>query len=769
MSNLRKNDICDKLIRPAMEKAGWSSMDQIYRAYPLRPGQVMVCGNEARRDSSTELRADFVLFYKANIPLAVVQASQHMAGEGLLPAIDCARLLDAPFCFAGNGDGLVLRDATRADAAPERQLTLDEFPSPAELWDRYCAARGWSPQVCQVAASDYAPGKTLRYYQLKAINRTVEAIANGQNRALLVMAAGTGKTSTAFQIIWRLWKSDSRKRILFLADSNTLINQAMVNDFRPFKSAMIKLSFDAKGVERADAPGERKWGDRKTAKEVDKSYEIYLASCRIVTGTGEKHNDIYKQFRPDFFDLIVVDECHHGSAAEDSVWREILDYFASATQIGFSSTAVDSDYFGAPIYSYSFRQGIKDGYLAPYKIIRVDLERDTLTGHTMANLTDPYGLLIENYASSVLLHKPVPEQRDLAAAARITEYLQATDRYAKTIVFCENTDHATRMRQALTQANADLCATEPGYVVQIAGDNADDKHELENFINPEKTFPVIITSSKLTSTGIDAATCKLIVIDRNIPSMAQFEQIIGWGSRLHEDLGKSWFTIIDFRRATELFADKDLDGGPVQVYEPKAGEPMEPSAALIDPLELPDQTPPGGTPEAPASPWCAENLRGDIRSKLLKRFDSLAQFLQTWQQAERKTTLLQELQAYGIPLNALAAQVVAADTGLQNLDPFDLLLHVAYDQPTLTRRERAARVKKRKPFSSYGPMARKVLQALLDKYADEGITTIESSEVFRIQPFTNLGSPVELVRSFGGRPQYQAALQTLVREIYRAG
>jgi type I restriction enzyme R subunit len=810
-SHLSETDICDRFITPALVQAGWTREQHILREYTLRPGRVVVRGQASHRDKASMLRADYVLFHKPNVPLAVVEAkdAKHSVGAGMPQAIQYAELLGVPFSFASNGDGFVFRDATLSDGVLERDMTLHQFPTPAELWAKYCAWKGWTPAVEHIAATDYAPSKTPRYYQLGAINRTVEAIAAGQNRVLLVMATGTGKTYTAFQIIWRLWKSGAKKRILFLADRNILIDQTMVNDFRPFKGAMAKLSPHAKGVERVDAQGQVTVEDvdlavNKTTKVVDKSYEIYLSLYQAVTGTQEERN-IYKQFSPDFFDLIVVDECHRGSAAEDSAWRDILTYFASATQIGLTATPKETedvsniDYFGEPLYTYSLKQGIEDGYLAPYKVVRVDLDKDTFGWRPTEGQRDKFGHLIEDriYTGADMNRKLVMEQRDAVVAAKVTEYLKATDRYAKTIVFCEDIEHAERMRKALSNANADLCATQPKYVVQITGDNTEGKRELDNFIDPEKPYPVIAVTSKLMSTGVDAQTCKLIVLDQTIKSMTLFKQIIGRGTRLREDLGKSWFTILDFKRATELFADKDFDGEPVQVYEPQPGEPMAPPP----PVDLPPTSQPGGAgpdawPPTTAGPGeggagtdgprkytlgnnvtvavarervqylnadgklITESLRDYTRINLLKKYDSLDQFLQTWQQADRKAALLAELESEGVLLDALAAEVG------KDLDPFDLLLHVAYDQPPLTRRERAQRVKKRNVFTQYGPVARKVLDALLDKYADEGIATIESNEVFKLQPFTDLGSPVELVRSFGGRPQYLSALQALEQALY---
>lgn len=812
MHPLSETDICDQRITPALLRAGWKLEQHILREYTLRPGRMVVRGQQAQRDRASVLRADYVLFHKPNLPLAVVEAkdASHAVGAGMPQAIQYAELLGVPFCFASNGSGFVFRDATLAgaDGVLERTITPGEFPSPAELWARYCAWKGWAPAVQQIAATDYAPSKTPRYYQLGAINRTVEAIAQGQNRVLLVMATGTGKTYTAFQIIWRLWKSGVKKRILFLADRNILIDQTMVNDFRPFKGAMAKLSPNAKGIERVDATGTVTIEDidlavNKTTKQVDKSYEIYLSLYQAVTGTDEDAN-IYKQFSPDFFDLIVVDECHRGSAAEDSAWRDILTYFSNATQIGLTATPKETEavsnieYFGEPIYTYSLRQGIEDGYLAPYKVIRIDLDRDAFGWRPPEGKLDKHGHLIEDriYTGTDMNRKLVLEQRDQLVAAKITEYLRATDRHAKTIVFCEDIDHASRMRQALSNANADICAAQPRYVVQITGDNAEGKRELDNFIDPEKHLPVIATTSKLMSTGVDAQTCKLIVLDQTIRSMTLFKQIIGRGTRLREDLGKTWFTILDFKRATELFADPSFDGDPVQVYEPQPGDPVAPPEAADPTLPgapgVPDTAPDwpaaqpvpppiAGEPEPrkyvvgdvsvsvarervqylnPQGKLVTESLRDYTRINLRQRFDSLDDFLQTWHAADRKAALLHELESQGVLFDALADEVG------KNLDPFDLLLHVAYDQPALTRRERAQRVKKRNVFTQYGPAARKVLDALLDKYADQGIQTLESDDVLRLQPISELGSPVELVRSFGGRQQYVDAVQTLARELY---
>ena len=819
---LSEADICEKFITPAIQQAGWNTVEQIYREYTLRPGRVVVRGNYAARDKKSVLRADYVLFYKTNIPLVVVEAkdNSYAVGAGMAQAINYAALLNIPFAISSNGDGFIFRDATLADGVLETHLALDQFPTPSDLWERYCAWKGWPADVRQVAEYPYAPSKTPRYYQMNAINGTVQAIAKGQQRILLVMATGTGKTYTAFQIIYRLWKStwkadkpSGQKRILFLADRNILIDQTMVNDFRPFKGAMAKLSPNAKGVERVDAATGKHFVEQldvavnKSTKLVDKSYEIYLSLYQAVSGTEEEQN-IYKQFSPDFFDLIVVDECHRGSADEDSAWREILSYFASATQIGLTATPKETrdtsntEYFGEPVYTYSLKQGIEDGYLAPYKVVRIDLDKDTFGWRPTAGMTDKLGNVIEDrvYNATDMNRKLVLEKRDELVAAKITEYLKATNRYDKTIVFCEDIDHASRMRQALSNANADICKDHPKYVVQITGDNPEGTMALDNLIDPAKTYPVIATTSKLMSTGVDAQTCKLIVLDQNIKSMTLFKQIIGRGTRLREDLGKTWFTILDFKRATDIFADKDFDGDPVQIYEPKGNDPVLPPEPEADnpgagphgadtPTGEPIDAPFGGAgqggPDAPAitkylvggavtvsvarervqylnaqGKLITESLRDYTRINLTAQYNSLDQFLQAWHEADRKAVLLQELEGHGVLIDALALEVG------KDLDPFDMLLYVAWNMPPLTRRERATRVKKRNVFTSYGPVARQVLDALIDKYADQGIRTIESDDILTVPPLNTLGSPVELVRSFGGRPQFLSAIKLLEAELY---
>ena len=799
---LSERDICTKFITPAIAAAGWHTHSQMREEVVLTAGRVVVRGNRATRDKTTIRRADYVLYYKSGMPLAIVEAkdAKHSLRDGIQQALDYAAMLDVPFAFSSNGDGFVFHDKTLTDGVLEREIGLDEFPSPAELWRRYLAWKGITPEARPVFEQDYhATGKTPRYYQTTAVNRAIEAIAKGQKRALLVMATGTGKTYTAFQIIWRFWKSHPNSRILFLADRNILIDQTMVNDFKPFKGAMAKLSVNQKGVERITETGltiteELPLGIDKATKRVDKSYEIYLSLYQAVTGTEEERN-IYKQFSPDFFDLIVIDECHRGSAAEDSAWRAILDYFAGAIHLGLTATPKETaeisniSYFGEPVYTYSLKQGIEDGFLAPYKVIRVDLDKD-FGWRPSAGKVDAQGQLVEDriYNQSDMNKTLVLTDRDKTVARRISEFLKATDRFAKTIVFCEDIDHAARMRQALINDNADLAAKNPKYVMQITGDNLEGKLELDNFIDPEKTHPVIATTSRLMTTGVDAKTCKLVVLDRTINSMTEFKQIIGRGTRIDEDYGKLWFTILDFKKATELFADPDFDGEPVVIYTLSPDDPVVPAGDETTGGGSPDPTPTepatpgdGHSPRikyvisdvpvhvvnervqyyGPSGKLITESLKDYTRIQIGKRFTSLDDFLRTWNDADKKAAIVAELEAQGIFFDELEKEAG------KTLDPFDLICHIAFGQKPLTRRERAEQVKKRDYFTRYGGTARKVLELLLDKYADAGIGEIESLDVLKLKPFDAIGSVPQIVKAFGGKPQYLAAIRELEHSLYQ--
>ncbi|GFO98082.1 type I restriction-modification system,restriction subunit R [groundwater metagenome] len=693
---------------------------------------------------------------------AIVQAAKdnnHGIGDGMQQALVYAEMMDVPFVYSTNGDAFIEHDRTAKSGQIERELPLDAFPSPEELWRRYCAWKGIDETNKQIVTQDYytdSSGKIPRYYQLVAINRTIEAIARGQNRILLVMATGTGKTFTAFQIIWRLWKSRTKKRILYLADRNILIDQTKTNDFKPFGSAMTKIE----------------------NRNADKSYEIYLSLYQAVSGPEEWKN-IYKQFSPDFFDLVIVDECHRGSAAEDSAWREILEYFSSATQIGMTATPKETKdvsnihYFGEPIYTYSLKQGIDDGFLAPYKVVRIDIDKDLTGWRPEKGKQDKYGVEIEDriYNQIDFDRALVLEQRTALVAKKVTEYLKATDRFDKTIVFCEDIDHAERMRQALVNENGDLVSQNRKYVMRITGDNEEGKKELDNFILPESKYPVIATTSKLMNTGVDAQTCKLIVIDQRIQSMTVFKHIIGRGTRINEDFNKYYFMIMDFKKATELFADPKFDGDPTVVYKPGPHDPPVPPDEPFDSVKrskfVVNDVPVKVVAErvqyyGKDGKLITESLKDYTRNTMRKGYVSLDSFLTQWSKAEKKNLILQELEGQGLLLDALAEQVG------RDYDPFDLICHVVYDKPLLSRRERAEAVRKKNYFSKFGEKARAVLTALLDKYADSGIENIESMDVLRVQPLNQFGTPLEIISLFGGKEKYLAALRGLESQIYMA-
>ena len=783
---LSESDICAKFITPAIIAAGWDEALQIRREVSFTKGRIIVRGKLHARGE--QKRADYILYYKANIPLAVIEAkdNKHGVGAGMQQALNYAETLDIPFVFSSNGDGFICHDRTGLAALTEQELSLANFPSPTELWQRYCHYKGLetadAKHTVEMPYYDDGTGRAPRYYQANAINNTIEAVAKAQQRILLVMATGTGKTYTAFQIIWRLWKSGTKKRILFLADRNILVDQTKNNDFKPFGAAMTKIS----------------------KRQIDKSYEIYLSLYQAVTGSEEAQN-IYKQFSPDFFDLIVIDECHRGSAAEDSAWREILAYFTSATHIGLTATPKETKdvssiyYFGEPIYSYTLKQGIEDGFLAPYKVVRIDIDKDLQGWRPNKGQTDKHGELIEDriYNQRDMDRTLVLEKRTELVAQKITEFLTATDPYAKTIVFCDDIDHAERMRKALVNLNPERVKENRKYIMRITGDEQEGKAELDNFINPEARYPVIATTSKLMTTGVDAQTCKLVVLDQHIRSMTEFKQIIGRGTRINEDYDKYWFTIMDFKKATELFADKDFDGEPVMIYEPKADESVVPpdddtNAELdengnplsgTDTPSTPDITIPDDEPHAkrvkyvlgdvtvyvvservqyygPEGKLITESLKDYTRSTVRKDYGSLDDFLRRWNTAERKAAIIKELEAQGLLLEPLADEVG------KDFDPFDLICHVAFDQPPLTRKERAEQVKKRNYFTKYGAQARQVLETLLDKYQDTGLENIEDIKILTLDPFKNMGTASELVAAFGGKPAYLTALYELEHALY---
>ena len=807
--SLTERDICTKFITPALRKSGWDEMTQIREEVSFTKGRIIVRGNLVRRGRGK--RADYILEYKPNIPIALIEAKDntHAIGDGMQQALGYAETLNIPFVFSSNGDGFVFHDRTGASAEKENTLGLDAFPPPGDLWARYRVWKGLTPESKEekIVLQDYfdgGSGKAPRYYQVNAINAAIEAIARDRDRILLVMATGTGKTYTAFQIIWRLWKAGRKKRILFLADRNVLIDQTMVNDFRPFGAAMAKLSTKAGTIERADGAFENLTSAIDGKRRIDTAYEIYLGLYQAITGP-EEHQKVFRELSPGFFDLIVIDECHRGSAADDSAWREILEYFSSATQIGLTATPRETryvsniHYFGTPVYTYSLKQGINDGFLAPYKVIKVHIDRDVAGYRPEQGQLDRDGNEVEDriYNIKDFDRTLVLDERTRLVARKVTAFLKESgDRFQKAIVFCVDQEHAGRMRQALVNENADLVDRNQRYVMRITGNDQEGQAELGNFIDPESEYPTLVTTSRLLSTGVDVQTCRLIVLDREVGSMTEFKQIVGRGTRVHEDTGKRYFTLIDFRGATSHFADPDFDGEPVQIYEPGEDDPMTPPAddgtqERLDGDDVGDTTLPdwpnlyylpgaGGRTlkiyvDGVAATVVAErveyldesgglvteSLRDFTKRALRKRFASLDDFLKRWNAAERKQAILDEFDNVGLPLELVGAELN------KDLDPFDLICHVAFDAKPLTRRERADNLKKRDVFNKYGDRARAVLNALLAKYADEGVFRLDDTAVLRIPPLNRLGTPVQLIAAFGGREDFVKAVHELQSALYR--
>jgi len=787
--SLSERDICTKYITPALEKAGWNIQTQVREEVSFTDGRIYVKGNLSTRGKRK--RADYILYYKPNIPIAIIEAkdNKHSVRAGIQQGIDYAQILDIPTVYSSNADGFYEHDRTCTDGSVEKELSMDEFPSPEILWQRYKQYKGIvTKEQEKITAQDYfydGTDRSPRYYQQIAINRTVEAIAKGQQRILLTMATGTGKTYTAFQIIHRLWKSGAKKRILFLADRNALIDQTRRGDFRHFKDKMTVIK----------------------QKKIDKSYEIYLALYQGLTNYDED-KDAYRQFSPEFFDLIVIDECHRGSAAEDSAWREILRYFGSATHIGLTATPRETDevsnaeYFGNPVYTYSLKEGINDGFLAPYKVLRVGLNVDMEGWRPEHGKKDKNGLLVEDriYNRKDFDKNLIIDERTEAVAKKVTEFLKKHGRFDKTIIFCVDIDHAERMRSAIANENSDLVAGNSKFVMQITGDNDEGKRELDNFINPEERYPVVATTSKLMTTGVDAQTCKLIVLDSNIASMTEFKQIIGRGTRINEAFGKFFFTIMDFRNVTDLFADPAFDGDPVRVKvigEDDEIESLEDEECEYPPLDTetgedvvfePPKIIGGGEITEPPEPRKKQyvngvnvamlneriqymdgdgklitgSLKDYTRSKVREHYHSLDDFLKTWNQTDKKKAIIEALTEQGVIFENLKEAIN------KEMDVFDLICHTAFDQPPLSRKDRADNVRKRDYFTQYGEQARKVLEALLDKYADEGIENIEDMKVLQVNPLDQFGSPIEIIQLFGGKKQYLKALESLEYEIYRA-
>jgi type I restriction enzyme, R subunit len=775
---LTEADIRTKFILPAIEKSGWDRDKQIREEKYFTAGRIYIYGKITKR--GIPKKADYILYYKNNIPIAVVEAkdNKHSIGDGLQQAVDYAEVLDIPFAFSSNGDGFVLQDLKSGE---NKEFSLNNFPSPKELWEKYKDYNGITENIEDLITTDYyfeTDWKEPRYYQRIAVNRMIQAIAQGQKRILLIMATGTGKTYTAFQTIWRLrnsWKPKGHNpRILYLADRNILVDDPMNKDLKPLKKVMTKVK----------------------NRKADKSYEVYMSLYQGITG-GEEDKNIYKQFSKDFFDLIIVDECHRGSAKANSAWREILEYFSDAVQIGMTATPKETDkisnidYFGEPVYTYSLKQGIEDGFLAPYRVIKVAINKDVHGYRPKKGEIDKRGNEIPDfvYTNREFDRTLVIDERTKIVAKKITEFLKNTDRMGKTIVFCVDIEHAERMTRALINENKDLYAKNKKYVMRITGDNKIGKSQLDNFIDPSVKYPVIATTSKLMTTGVDAQTCKLIVLDASIQSMTEFKQIIGRGTRIREDYGKTHFTIMDFRNVTNLFADPDFDGEPVQLVTFRADEEIKPDEIKEEELlELERMQRPDinicdsdekirkfYVKDADVSVLNQSEQYLDSSGKLIAdkmidytkkeingEYKSLNDFLNKWNILEQKRALIEELSQKGIIFDALREQI---PNGKQ-YDPFDLILHVAYGEKPLTRSERARKVKKDSYFNKYGEKAREVINALLEKYSDEGIENLEDAEILRVEPLNKFGRPLEIMKLFGGKTGYKKMVKEIEMRIY---
>ena len=777
--DLTEEDVKFRYINEAITNKGWSK-DSIFMEQKVKftDGKISLHGNLVHREKPKF--ADYVLYVNKATPIAIVEAkdANHSVSHGLQQAMTYAQMLDVMFAYSSNGEGFAEHDFL---TGKERTFAIDEFPTKEELIERYKReandGSGLNEQELSVIEQPFFTGQNIfppRYYQRNAVNRTVGAIAKGQNRVLLVMATGTGKTYTAFQIVWRLLKSGLKKKVLYLADRNILVDQSIQQDFKPLEKVTHKIDFSK---------------DKNHLEELG-SYQVFFALYQQLIGQNDTKN--YKELfpNPDYFDLVIVDECHRGSAKDDSNWRNILEYFSSATHIGMTATPKETKYqssigyFGEPIYTYSLKNGIEDGFLAPFKVINITTNIGDEWRPTKGQ-KDIYGNEIEDriYNNSDYDYNIVIEDRIREVAQEITNYLKSTDRMAKTIVFCADETHAERMRMALANANADMCKKNPDYVVRITGSDEYGKGKLDYFISVAEKYPVIATTSKLLSTGVDCKMTKLIVLDQQIGSMTEFKQIIGRGTRLREKEGKTYFTVMDFRNVTRLFADPDWDG-PIEIdpnYPPKQKEPT---------YFLPEDDEPKGLKEADPEPrpkpivakdGCqvmvinkvvsvydtngkllrTESITDYTKKSIIDTYATIDTFTSKWQETKKKSDIAEMLKESGIDL-----AVLKHDQNMEDVDDFDFICHIAYGKKTLTRHERAEQVKKRDIFSKYGEQARLVLEALLDKYTKEGVSELESLTVLENDPFRKLGSKANIVKFFGGKQGYLDAVKELEQCIY---
>ena len=769
---MSEEDIKLQFITPAIT-AKWDK-SRITMETKITDGKISLHGNFVHRDKKSAKFADYVLYWNSSFPIAIVEAkdNNHNVSFGLQQAITYAQMMDVPFVYSSNGDAFYEHDML---TGKEREIALQDFPSPEELIERFKAAANHgsgltSNELAVIEQPYYSSQNTYepRYYQRVAVNRTVDAVARGQNRILLVMATGTGKTYTAFQIVYRLLKSGMKRKILYLADRNILVDQSIQQDFAPLEKVIHKINV-AKD-------------DRTTIT----SHQVYFSLYQQLIGDDEQEH-FSELFDKDFFDLIIVDECHRGSAKEDSKWRRILEYFSAATQIGMTATPKETtytsniSYFGEPIYTYSLKNGIEDGFLAPFKVISITT--DISDGwRPLKGQRDYYGNEIEDriYNNTDYDYNIIIADRINQVALEITNYLISTgDRMQKTIVFCATEDAAERMRIALTNCNADMCAQNPDYVVRITGSDDYGKSKLDYFISVSSPYPVIATTSKLLSTGADCKMTKLIVLDENIGSMTEFKQIIGRGTRLREKEGKTHFVVMDFRGVTRLFSDPDWDG-PIEIdpnYHPPKPK-VGPDVIVV---------PPGPPVDPPPKPYVdvdgctvriinkvvsvydtdgkllrCESIIDYTKSNILGEYADLEHFIRSWNGEEKKKTISELFKEHGIDLQALKES-----EGLGDIDDFDFIIHVAFDKKPLTRKERANDVKKRDFISKYSGTAREVIEALLDMYSSEGIYQIEDTQVLKLDPFIRMGKPAAIVKLFGGKDGYIQAVRELEQEIYK--
>ena len=766
--NLSEEDVKFRFITSAIEKAGWKK-ENIRMEHYFTEGQIFVNGNKVQRGKAK--KADYLLLKDGIIPLAVIEAKKlkNTPDSGLQQAMNYAEILNLPFAYSCNGEKFVEHDFF---TGKERQFLLNEFPTENELWQRYCESKDiTNDQEKILLESDYRnvmQNRIARYYQRIAIDKTVQAVAQGKKRNLIVLATGTGKTFVAFQIVWKLLQSGSVKRVLYLADRNFLIDQTIQQDFSPLKKVMCKVQ----------------------NKKLDSSYKVFMSLYHQLA--GEEGEEPFRQFQPTFFDLIIVDECHRGSAKADSEWRKILNYFDSAVHIGMTATPKETKevssitYFGEPLYTYSLKQGILDGFLAPYKVVRVNIDRDLEGWRPYKGQTDVDGNLIpdEIYQKEDFDSRLFIEERTKIVAKRITSWLKENGRFSKTIVFCVNQEHAELMRRALITENSDIVKENPNYIMKITGDDAEGKKQFNNFISPDETPPIVATTAELLTTGADCKTVKLIVIDKIVESMIIFKQIIGRGTRLLPDCGKNFFTIMDFRGATKLFADSDFDGEPVVILEDGGDgkdekffddENKNPLLENSDKQQSSNKKIYVRGVEVEIlnervqfvgrdGKLITENLIDYTKKNIIGKFPDLKSFLQTWNESDRKQVITDELKTEGIFLESLRECYHFNE----DIDDFDLILKIAYDQKPLMRKQRAQFVQQKNYFKDYSEKCREIVSALLEKYSDNGINDLETLQTLKNEPFSSFGSRKEIYNLFGGKENYLAVVKKLKNLIYQA-